>query len=122
MANFADKIKLGYIDLENAYQEIMKMENVQMDSVDKDFLELFQKQCEYMEIIIGHHTGTEPVQINFEINDDKDIIAKLEFQGRPHKELMAYKLLILTSLEDRLIQGDGGKYLLVLNLGTFIIY
>lgn len=128
MARFVDKLLSGEFDtgkkieLLEAYKAIMEIENVTESDVDPDGLEFFKQQCDYIDIIIGNHKDSESTQVVFKIDKDKNIIAEINFNGLPRTDLLSYKLLTLTALEDRLTNEGNGRYLLTLNLGTFINY
>ena len=110
------------VPLLDAYKPILEAENASESEIDNDGLKYFIQQCDYLDIVIGNHKDPESTRVVFKIDEERNVIAVVSFNGRPRTDLLSYQLLKLTSLEDRLIDEGNGMYTLILNLGSFINY
>lgn len=110
------------INIDGVVNEILRLENATMDDVDQDALEVFKIHCDYIDIICGHHTQGDKIEVDFDLNDDKDIVVRMRFTGKPPMHLTSYQLLRIGALEDRIISNSKNQYLLVFVLGSFIKY
>lgn len=110
------------INVDGIINEILKHEGATFDDVDEEALKAFKINCDYIDIICGHHETGDRIDVDFSLNEEKDVVVRMRFEGKPHTELMSYKLLIMGSLDDKLIQGAENRYLFIVTLGSFIKY
>lgn len=110
------------INIDGVIKEILKHEGATLEDVDKEALDAFKINCDYIDIICGHHEVGERIDVDFSVNNEKNVVVRMRFEGKPHTELTAYKLLTMCSLDDRIVQGSNNRYLLIFTLGSFINY
>lgn len=98
---------------------ILDDENATRIDIDQDALNLFKKQCEYVDVIASNYTGSGNVAIDFDINKEHDIVVSMTFNDAPPTHLMAYKMLRMCSLDDQVVH-DQDVYKIIVVLGTFL--
>lgn len=110
------------INIDGVVQEILKAENATFDNVNNEALEAFKINCDYIDIICGHHETGEEIHVDFSINEEKDIVVQMRFEGKPPTHLTSFQLLRMGALEDRMVQRSDNQYLFIVVLGSFIKY
>ena len=111
-----------YFDTNEIVQMLMDHEHATPLDINKEALEVFKNQCECIDSVINSHSNNEPVELDFDIDDEKDIVVKITFTGKPSASTAAFRTLRMTSLSDEIASIGNNKYVMIFLLGGFINY